>query len=449
MHSHSADYAVGSSVQALKVGEVSRDKLRFRTLLKLKGGAKVETTLFRIDSSHAWRLRAMVDGKRVVVATRCFGHTREDLELARLQATKLLQELWDGSFQSARAAAREARGMATLGEMARVYATGISARAGTGATTAREAVASAMLLVRTALNVANAECACADCFDGDRGVELLRRFQGARLAAVPKGADEVAAGRARRTIDGAVRKARAMFTGPALELYRAANLKVPDVTAFVKATKDAALGNWNEAGFVAIPAETLNAMTSAAWHSLRVSAPAVFCCYLLMRRAGLRNGDAMRAERSWLVDLAVNVQEPGGVVERTVTFLWDRAAKNGADLRIPLADDVAAALRAHGGARFLLGGDDEHERHKVAYVAINEWIRPLLPDREKGAYELRKHFGAHVASCLGIERAAQYLGDRVETVAKYYHAWLHDAELSRGPQTEDFTPEIKRVQRKM
>ena len=208
------------------VSGLSEDGLRFACVLHMKGGAKVETTLYRDERHHCWRLRAMVDGKRVSVATRVPGTSRADLALAREQATQLLQRRWDGEFQSTREAAREAQGLATFEELARAYSRGIRQRTGIEDDTISRSVTSMRMILR---EVGVEMDASSGVLDGEAGGELVRRFQHLRLKAVPSGASEEELGRARRSIDGALNKARALFTPAAMEIYRQEGMKLPEL----------------------------------------------------------------------------------------------------------------------------------------------------------------------------------------------------------------------------
>jgi integrase len=58
---------------------------------------------------------------------------------------------------------------------------------------------------------------------------------------------------------------------------------------------------------------------------------------------------------------------------------------------------------------------------------INAFVRPFIPDRMKGAYELRKQFGAEVARRDGIEVASRVLRHAdIKTTWKHYHALLDE-----------------------
>jgi len=58
---------------------------------------------------------------------------------------------------------------------------------------------------------------------------------------------------------------------------------------------------------------------------------------------------------------------------------------------------------------------------------INGFVRPFVPERTKGAYELRKQFGAEVAQRDGIEVASRVLRHvDIKTTWKHYHALLNE-----------------------
>lgn len=409
---------------------LSEDLLRYECTLSLEGGAKLATTLVRREVHHCWALRAMVDGKRTTTATRVVGTSRADLALAMKQATAALERRWKGDE------IKPKKAFATFAELAKAYATGIKLRAEIADDTIKRTVSSVRLILRASAKDMSASSGVAD---GDAGGDLVRRFQAVRLAEVAADADDEDRGRARRSIDGALNKARSMFTPAAMEIYRAAKLMVPDLAQFRSVPM---LGGHNDCSFVPLPAATLEAMTRSAWN---YNCPTydgnstdqidVFSAYLLMRRCGLRNGDAALARLDWLCDELVYVA--GFAEPQTVTFIRYKAGKNGRKVRTPMAADVAAALRRNASPDgFLINSTD---RSDTVFRKLSEWVRHFVPDREKSSYELRKHFGAVVASCYGLDKASEYLGDLRQTVESHYHAWLdHDrADVARG---EDVVP---------
>ena len=57
-------------------------------------------------------------------------------------------------------------------------------------------------------------------------------------------------------------------------------------------------------------------------------------------------------------------------------------------------------------------------------------MRRHLPDRQKGAYELRKQWGSEMALRYGIERAARLLRHQgIQTAWKHYIDMLNLAEV--------------------
>jgi integrase len=64
-------------------------------------------------------------------------------------------------------------------------------------------------------------------------------------------------------------------------------------------------------------------------------------------------------------------------------------------------------------------------RKDICQRAINRFVRRFLPDREEGAYELRKWAGSQVWSTQGAEAAQMFLGHRsITTTERYYARYL-------------------------
>lgn len=87
-----------------------------------------------------------------------------------------------------------------------------------------------------------------------------------------------------------------------------------------------------------------------------------------------------------------------------------------------LTSELARAYQAKKSDKplHLIPATSPTARHDRIYRDHNEWLRRFIPDRQKGAHELRKHFGSVWATKTGsLYVAAQML--RVSLVVAEYH----------------------------
>jgi hypothetical protein len=398
--------------------------------VRLPGYPAYPLTAFRQrkgDSLASWAIRVPDgQGKRRWVSLRLKGQGKDDLALlkerARLKLGELLQARLDPP--AVKVPKATARGMALLGQLEDAYREGIGREKLLRPRTVLDAVSRLYLLVKEGLGERKMEA---------RGLpatvltaSLVEQFQQRRLVGCEN------PGRTRRTIDQTVTVARSMFTHQALTVYRKAGLVLPDLTGFMGV---APLGNWNSAAYVPIPPLTIKAMAEAArvW---RGEDPSAYLAFLLMFRCGMRNSEVFYARRSW-------VERIGGAYYMAVIKRagWP-GPKNRRDRRIPLPEDVRLEIEALAGEDWLLHGHPT-DRLRACNERVCDFVRKYLPSyresddgRVKAAYELRKHYGAVVASTQGLDRAAEYLGDRMATVEKHYHAWLRTL-TARAPTAEE------------
>lgn len=64
------------------------------------------------------------------------------------------------------------------------------------------------------------------------------------------------------------------------------------------------------------------------------------------------------------------------------------------------------------------------ERKNLIYRDHNEWLRKFIPDRQKGAHELRRHFGAVWATKTGSLNVAAQMLRVMLAVAEYHYSAL-------------------------
>lgn len=226
------------------------------------------------------------------------------------------------------------------------------------------------------------------------------------------------------------RQIRAIFAKEPLRWYKQAGLVLPDLEEFraVKGKVKAREAFYE--GYVPMPTEVLAEMDAAA-EALRKSASLedrkVWAVYALMRWCGFRNSEVAALRWEWLV-------------RGQKGFLWkfERHQDEAGQWQMPKGRprQVPVRMRLLGQLRFALktrrAGFVIPRAHKteaeiLTERTINGFVRRFLPDRMKGAYELRKQYGSEVARRDGIEVASRNLGHMdLKTTWNHYHALLNE-----------------------
>jgi hypothetical protein len=231
------------------------------------------------------------------------------------------------------------------------------------------------------------------------------------------------------TINKLMRTAFSMFSKRAMEYYR--GLNVPDVSKWLTV---ALLPETEDVAFVPIPITTLISMDADAPSMLELAGNTsldessrakwlnAYGCYWMMRRCGLRNDEVSELRWEWFQQVEGNMRlylnnygywEPKGS-PGFVPVAWD--------LYNQLLELFGPAVPGQEG--FVLKGTP-NIRWRSTHVNVNEFVRKYLPDRKKGAYELRKQWGSEIASEHGLETASQLLRHSDFSVTyKHYFASL-------------------------
>jgi len=159
---------------------------------------------------------------------------------------------------------------------------------------------------------------------------------------------------------------------------------------------------------------------------LKDSNPAAYLAYYLQLHCGLRRGEAASAKWSWLTDDCLLLQCDD-----------EFQTKSGKDREIPLSEDQVAHLRSFRkavtvrsrlGTRkeidaddYIIPGGTFTARYRYAADDVARIIRDAGWKGHKSCHELRKYFGANVATQLGLFAAQKYLGHAgPEITSKYY-----------------------------
>tara|TARA_R100000152_G_scaffold14792_1_gene6800 strand:+ start:2699 stop:3907 length:1209 start_codon:yes stop_codon:yes gene_type:complete len=159
---------------------------------------------------------------------------------------------------------------------------------------------------------------------------------------------------------------------------------------------------------------------------LKDSNPAAYLAYYLQLHCGLRRNEAACARWSWLTEDSLLVQSED-----------DFSTKSGRSREVPLSPDQVAHIRSFrkavtvfsrvGKAQrvqpddYIIPGGNPTARYAHACNAVAKIIRDAGLKGHKSCHELRKYFGANVATQLGLFAAQKYLGHAgPEITSKYY-----------------------------
>jgi hypothetical protein len=355
-----------------------------------------EVSVYKPHDSNCWYYRVLIHGKR---HNRSTGHT--DKKLAQAQAKIIAKQLLHGDARETMARP----GYASVGDVCRVWLQMSEA------STKRNNVSTLRKWVRSFAGGDADAVAMTRCTAGELRT-YLRAWPGS-----PEGRKSTA------------RQILAMFQPLAMDWYRDARLVMPEVTELRKVRVETKDDEEEFEGFALIPAAVLREMDAAA-EKLRTSADLeerrVWAVYALMRWCGLRNIEVAALRRDWVVKgkrspllRLVRTRLPDG-------SWWKPKGRSGeVPVRLRLLAQLRRALGRDG--EFVIPRGNPTDAHALTHRTINAFVRPFIPERTKGAYELRKQFGAEIAMRDGIEVASRLLrhGD-IKTTWKHYHALVHE-----------------------
>ncbi len=374
---------------ALKVAQVARPARRKHS----------EVSVYKEPESETWYYRVKLHGKRFKRST---GHS--DKKLALAQAKIIAKQLRVGEEVARDSMVRP--GYATVGDVLKVWLQMSSAKT-------RKNNASALRKWVRSFAAGDPDAVSMTRVSGPELERYLRAWPGS-----PQGREST------------WRQIRAVFAKEPLRWYRQAGLVLPDLEELraVKG-KSRAREEFYE-GYVPMPAGTLADLDAAA-EVLRRSADLevrkVWAVYALMRWCGLRNIEVAALRWEWLV------RGQRGYLWRFERYQDEEGAwqmPKGRPGQVPVRTRLLGQLRFALKTRrsgFVIPRAHKTEVAILTERRINAFVRPFLPERTKGAYELRKQFGAEVARRDGIEVASRVLRHvDIKTTWKHYHALLNE-----------------------
>lgn len=194
--------------------------------------------------------------------------------------------------------------------------------------------------------------------------------------------------------------------------YLFEKLKLPDLGDFWAVSG----GSATTEGYQPIDRLVLRRMDRAARIPLRRQNARVWAVYWIMRKAGLRNDEVQHLKWSW-----VDWQEDGSadlvLIKRED---WTPKGRSG---RVPIRARMLRLIKTVlGDGEYVVPRTSPTDAYNVTHYGINEFVRKFIPDGEKGAYNLRKEYGAQIAGRDGIEVASRLLRHRdIQTTFNHYH----------------------------
>jgi integrase len=240
--------------------------------------------------------------------------------------------------------------------------------------------------------------------------ETVWEFEKRRL--LGEGKDAAGDGTTRRTVKSVMRQARSIF---------AARFLVRKTFGSVHGQLDgfrlAPLAKAPKCRYT-LPSTNLIDRTWQALPGLTETDPSATVAFLLAATAGLRKGEIAAARWDW-------IDWERGTMH--IRCEHDFTPKSGEERLVGIPADVLGRLKdMRRPGRYVLPGTDT-ERKELVFRRLSAWMRDLGWNRVKTVHELRKLFGAQVATQAGLYVAQRALGHASPTVTNDHYADLVNA----------------------
>ena len=246
------------------------------------------------------------------------------------------------------------------------------------------------------------ESAIEDVFTKDS----IQRFFALRL----KGKEGVERNRASITANSVVRNTRSLFSSRMLDTYP----KLPKcVQEFRKAkmlpAKDPQYTVADKGALMRRLIERVEVLKMEDLEAYKVFWLALYC--------GLRRAEIAAARWDWITEHGLLVQ-PYGNFE----------TKNGQSRLVPLSEDQLKWLNGLRRYRKTIVDAPPESRKRLIPERLGRVMREVGFAGSKTIHELRKYYGANVATQQGLFAAQKYLGHQSPTVTSQYYADLIDVK---------------------
>lgn len=234
---------------------------------------------------------------------------------------------------------------------------------------------------------------------------LALEFQQMRLKAA--GSEALKKTRAIVSANAVLRKARSLFCGRAMLLYK--KIKLGDVDSFMKVL----LLNEGTRKWRAPARETIEAILKAA-DELKKTNPRLHLVFGHFSRLGLRNKEIEAARLSWIEKRPVVIRTVNGTEIREQEGYWITTREDfkpkGREGFVPIPDDLLEEIRNIERSAIddhVIPAKNSTERRDLIYRDHSTFARQFFPDRTKSSYELRKYVGSAFVMREGNVRAGQ------------------------------------------
>jgi len=355
-------------------------------------------SLFKKKTGGPWYVRKMIDGERKAWNTGTTNQ-KEALGLAR----GWIKSLVEGKNDILRAVSRR-RASATIGEAVQVFLKSGLRRC--QLSTAVDYNNDLKILMREGGGLTDQD-SLEELTPG-----LVQSFFNTRLS----GKDAMAKASAAVTANKIYRNARSIFGKRGIKGGVFNGLELP--LELLKEFRSQPFMEEVEIAYeLPSPAVIEKIMNDAA--RVRDEMPDVYVCFLITLGLGIRRGEAIWLE--W-----TNFSKEQGQLVAIVQPTYQHLTKSKKGRRVPAHPAVVEEIRKISGeGRFLIPGSD-HNRKDTCWRKMGAWFKSHGWDRHGKAHEMRKFFGAQVATQLGLYAAQKYLGHSSPVITNKYYADLVD-----------------------
>lgn len=234
--------------------------------------------------------------------------------------------------------------------------------------------------------------------------EIIRGWMRFRVDRAEPGKEQTA----RRTVKSVWRQAKSIFKPELLEFYP------PLPSSFLSALAVKPL-KADPVQYTAPSADLINTTFDKAG-DLKGADRNAYIAFLLSACAGMRRNEIAHARPAWLGEACI-----------TVTCGDGFRTKSGKGRLVPVNQEIIDQVHALAGDEFILTGS-ETERAESTFRRLSDWMKGLGWPSGQAAHELRKYFGAQVATKHGLFTAQKLLGHADPTVTSRHYADLIGAD---------------------